>query len=63
MAMPCRISSPSSLTAVLVKSSRPAEEPAMTITASLLSAAEEIAALIKKVYDKGVAYGREHPEY
>lgn len=23
----------------------------------------EIAALIKKVYDKGVAYGREHPEY
>ena len=23
----------------------------------------EIAALLKKVYDKGVAYGREHPEY
>ena len=23
----------------------------------------EIAAMLKKVYDKGVAYGREHPEY
>lgn len=23
----------------------------------------EIAALLKQVYDKGVAYGREHPEY